>query len=1321
MPNPLSNSNTPKSARTQSSIFSFFSTPSKKADGTQAACAKDSQDELLSQIDVSIDSDVLAEVEAAEREFSSPVKKRMAAPLTRKRKVASRGAGNNENMMDVEFSSGGEEEDNYDPPSADDDDADDDYDPASASTLVPGRSGVSSRSRTVEDSEDDDDALSGELSDELSNELNDGSSKRGSKPLPVRGGSGSQFKTPELKRAKYSSAGASSGSEGAPLMGMLGSPSVWQKSVPPRNGTSLSTVSASSSGSLPLMQAMMQGSSAEDSKRARTAKFAKKNVERYRWLEDVRDAQKLRPSEPGYDKRTLHIPASAWSNFSPFERQYWEIKSKHWDTVVFFKKGKFYELYENDASIGHQEFDLRMTDRVNMRMAGVPESSFDHWVAQFLAKGYKVARVDQMESKLAKDMRERGASSKGDSLVTRELTSVLTLGTLVDPSLLTQDLATYCMAVAEAPGEPDSSGAASAVSFGVAFVDTSTAQFHVCTIAEDDADRSGLETLLVQTNPREVVYVRGGAGPGQRLAGGALSAASLTKGSSVDAGDILSSPDAWDGMAGISQATWRALKNTCRPNTDWIALAPRKEFWDVPTLKHEIEEAGYFVEGEWPPALRQAADAERLAFCAVGGLVSYLRTLKLDKDLVSLGNFSAYSPMQNSTALVLDGPTMSNLDLFSISSEDGSGPAAVPKTASVKGTLFGLLDHASTAFGRRLLSRWVCHPLRHATAINARLDAVEFLMADLELNERLHATLVGLGDIERGLSRIHSGRCKVADFVAVLSGLRAMDGLIRQLRNSYGDSAPTRIQAMLRSFPPITDILEGFAGSFDEALAVSEGRLLPYPGCDQPCDAVQETIAELDSWFAAHLKENRRRFDCASIVYKNMGKEHYQLEMPASIKVPSSYLRLSSTKALNRYWSPTLKVKVQAHAEALETKSLVLDSYRSRLYARFDKHYGSLMKAVAITAELDCLLALSVASQSLGTPACRPLILESNGSAGGFVEFQKLRHPCVALSGSASEFVANDIVLGRREGALAADATGPDAASMVLLTGPNMGGKSTLLRQLCLGVILAQLGCYVPAEAATILPVDRLFTRIGARDNMLAGRSTFMVEMAETSTILRYATPRSLVVLDELGRGTSTHDGEAVAYGTLHALCSRLGCLGIFSTHYGLLAESLLSPAGASGTVEPHLRPMHMACAVSEEEHRVTFLYRLQAGIASKSHGMNVAAMAGVPIPIVARASAVAEEFERSVKDKQRRARPHSDAGPESAAAARVLPVTLQSDFANLLRMSKLESGNCASSSGTVSASEDVPVGGGHVARTANENQYWCCIVDHLRRAMAIS
>ncbi|KAJ2714892.1 DNA mismatch repair protein msh6 [Coemansia spiralis] len=1278
MPYPRGSS-TPKSARTQTSIAHFFSTPPAKR-APQKPEDRDSQDALLDQFDAVVDDDVLADIAQAESALASPEK-----TTVRKRKVES---------MDID------EPGNL---PSDDDDEDVDYKPETSGR----RNG---RRRAVSDSESDTDAdVCDEPSPSAAKQVAAQQRQPGGRGKGQGNGQGSR--TASLASLRFSSVGSSASSVGTPLArGLAGA------AVP-----SLSRADTSSDSAAPLLQRMqsqLQGpATPTDAKRARASAFAKKNEERYAWLEDVRDAQQLRPDEAGYDRRTLYVPPGAWKQFSPFEKQYWEIKSQHWDTVVFFKKGKFYELYENDATIAHQEFDLKLTDRVNMRMAGVPESSFDHWVAQFLAKGHKVARVDQMESRLAKEMRERGTAKKGDSLVVRELTGVLTAGTLVDPSLLTQDLATYCMAVVEATD--DGGGAAGATSFGVAFVDTSTAQFHLCTIRDDDADRSGLETLLVQVNPREVVYVRGGAGPGRRATAG-LAASALTRGASTE-GAELSGPDAWDGMAGISQGTWRTLKCTCGPSTEWVALAPRSEFWDVPTAKREIGQAGYFDGdgGAWPAALQHALKHEPLALTAAGGLLSYLRSLKLDADVASLGNFAPYAPMQHGTALVLDGPTLSNLDIFTVSAEDGcSNPvaAAARASAGAEGTLFALLNNARTPFGRRLLSRWTCHPLQRAAAINARLDAVEFFLRDADAGAALADALAGLPDLERGLSRIHSGRCKVPDFLAVLDGLDAVGALANRLRQAGGGRLPERIGTLLAALPALDGVLAEFRAAFDGRVAGSEGRLLPFPGSDPPYDESLAALAALDEWLEQHLRQNRKQLGCASIVYKSMGKEHYQLEMPASVHVPDSYLRLSATKAVSRYWSPALREKVQARAEAVETQSMVLDSYQSRLYARFDRHYAIAMKAVAVVAELDCLLALATASGSLGAPACRPTIIEDNGASGGYIEFRQLRHPCVALSVGASTFVANDIVLGRRhaadggsgsEAGFGSGGSGGgdgDPASMILLSGPNMGGKSTLLRQLCLGVILAQLGCYVPAESATLVPVDRLFTRIGARDNLLAGRSTFMVEMAETATILRYATPRSLVVLDELGRGTSTHDGEAVAFGVLHGLCARLGCLGVFSTHYGLLGESLLG-------VEPHLRPMCMACAVDEDEHRVTFLYRLQRGVASKSHGMNVAAMAGVPVAIVRRAAEAAERFERGLKSRQCQA--------QLAASARVLPLPLQSDFANLLRMAAADHSGSGGADGKPAAGvHEAPVGGASGARRANENQYWSCIVDHLRRAM---
>jgi len=227
-------------------------------------------------------------------------------------------------------------------------------------------------------------------------------------------------------------------------------------------------------------------------------------AQRYTWLASILDADRNPPGHPDYDPRTIYIPPLAWDKFSPFEKQYWEIKQKFWDTIVFFKKGKFYELYEDDATIGHQLFDLKLTDRVNMRMVGVPEASLDIWANQFVAKGYKIARVDQMETALGKDMRERGEKSgpkskpqKEEKVIRRELASVLTAGTLVDGGMLQDDMATFCAAIKEGShnGRP---------AFGIAFVDTATGQFQLADFV-DDLDMTKFETFVAQTRPGELL------------------------------------------------------------------------------------------------------------------------------------------------------------------------------------------------------------------------------------------------------------------------------------------------------------------------------------------------------------------------------------------------------------------------------------------------------------------------------------------------------------------------------------------------------------------------------------------------------------------------------------------------------------------------------------------------------------------------------------------------------------------------------------------------------------------------------------------------
>lgn len=347
---------------------------------------------------------------------------------------------------------------------------------------------------------------------------------------------------------------------------------------------------------------------------------------RYPWLANIMDAERNRPGTPDYDPRTLYIPPLAWSKFSPFEKQYWEIKSKFWDTIVFFKKGKFYELYENDATVGHQLFDLKMTDRVNMRMVGVPEASLDHWANQFVAKGFKIARVDQMETALGKDMRERdektgkgGKPKKEEKVIRRELASVLTSGTLVDGGMLQDDMSTYCAAITER--EVDGLPA-----FGIAFVDTATAQFQLCDFV-DDVDMTKFETFVAQTRPGELLLEK----------------------------------------SCISSKAVRILKNNTSPTCLWNYLKPEKEFLTADKTALKITGEHYFksdndADDAWPTVLKEAREKE-LCFSALGALIWYLQMLKIERDLISLGNFNWYDPIRKASSLVLDGQSLINLEV----------------------------------------------------------------------------------------------------------------------------------------------------------------------------------------------------------------------------------------------------------------------------------------------------------------------------------------------------------------------------------------------------------------------------------------------------------------------------------------------------------------------------------------------------------------------------------------------------------------------------------------------------------------------------------
>ncbi|GAA6018493.1 hypothetical protein JCM11491_006423 [Sporobolomyces phaffii] len=973
----------------------------------------------------------------------------------------------------------------------------------------------------------------------------------------------------------------------------------------------------------PLLQSSGSGSSAiktaAEMSREKEKQQKKANETAYGFLAKPRDADRVLHSDPGADPRTLYIPSDIWVSFTPFEKQFWEIKQNHFDTVLFFQKGKFFELvsipvlcesgarygdtdsvapnvqYEDDARIGHTVFDLKLTDRVKMAMVGVPESSFDFWAAKFLAQGYKVGRVDQSETALGAEIRNKDAKAAagkgkakakggGKEIVRRELKSVLTSGTIVDGTMLTDDMSNHCVAIKE-----ELSGSSTLPSFGVCVLDASTAEFSLSHFA-DDVSRTQLETLIRQLKPKEIIHQKGN----------------------------------------LSVPSLRLLRNCLGIDCQWTALKEGKEFLRSEDAREEViklfktantdqqaseneEEAS--DDALVPQDIREMYD-KPLAMSALGGMIWYLRQLNLDSELVTANNFNIFDPLSRGTALVLDGQTLAHIEVLQ-NSQGGT-----------EGTLFQLLSRCITPFGKRLFKVWLCAPLRDVAGINDRLDAVEDLLSNSNFAASFDNMARKLPDLERKLSRIHAKSCRKSDFIEVVAAFDKIAEGMKNMADLCESFKSTGIPKLIRDCPDIRQVL-------DDLQELYEGEeLLPVDGKDEEYERIRERVDNIEAQLQSELKAAQKQFKDTSIQFKDIGtKDIFQIEVPVKHKVPNNWTKMTSTQKVNRYYSPEVSRLVTSLKEARERKGMVVNDFQFKLYGEFDKDYSTWMTVVRTVAQLDCLMSLSKSSAALGEPCVRPEIVDSDQA---ILEFEELRHPCILSA--ATDFIPNDVAIGG------------NAQNLMLLTGPNMAGKSTMLRMTCTAVIMAQLGCYVPASKARIAPVDAIYSRMGANDFIFANASTFKVEMDDCNKILTKATPRSLVILDELGRGTSTYDGMAIAYSVLHRLATHVGCIGFFATHFTSLTEDF--------AYHPEIRCCNMQTHVNDETREVVFLYKLVDGAAPRSYGPHVASMAGLSETIVERAIAISKQFETTSKARERQQRANES-----------LPLTAQADAAFLIKL----------------------------------------------------
>jgi DNA mismatch repair protein MutS len=812
------------------------------------------------------------------------------------------------------------------------------------------------------------------------------------------------------------------------------------------------------------------------------------------------------------------------THVTPLRKQYLEIKSKHPDAVVFFQLGDFYEAFDEDAETVAHELDVVLTSRPvakNQRipMAGVPCHAIEGYVARLIEKGYRVAIADQMDD------------TTSGGLVVRQVTRVVTPGTVVEPALLDEKRPNYLAAVVI---EEDPSAASEAMltagRAGLAYVDITTGEF---TTAQLDATE--VEQELARVQPRECL-----------LPGDATGKTPIPVSQFLSSGTHVTPLPAYRFELGAAR---QALLDHFR----------------VATLD------GFGCAGK-PLAIRSA-----------GAILHYLRETQKGalRQIVSLSTYSTSRFMR------LDANTRRNLEI-----------TETIRDRRKRGSLLGVLDETLTPMGGRLLRSRLAQPLLSPQELEGRLDEAQAFYEETILRGKVRETLKGVPDLERLTNRALGGTATPRDLVGIKQALQAvpdLGGLLSQSTVCHSQFAQS------------LDLCEDVAAMVASAIVddppgkASAGGVIRR-GYSSELDDLLQSVREAREWLANLEKREQKRTGIKSLKVGHNKVYGYYIEVTkANVDaVPEEYTRKQTLTNSERYIIPELK--------EVETRILSAEERQSevevRLFSEICQQVAARAKSILGTART--LARLDVAS-TLAEVAVRNRYVRPELINDDVLDIAAGRHPVVEKIQRDEPFTPNDLRLD-------------DAERILIITGPNMAGKSVYLRQAALIVLMAQIGSFVPADEARIGIVDRIFTRIGAQDEVAFGQSTFMVEMVETANILNHATPRSLLILDEVGRGTSTYDGLSIAWAVVEYLHNHpeRRARTLFATHYHELTEMAQRL--------PSVRNYNLA--VVEEGKQVVFLHKVEPGGADRSYGIHVAQLAGVPRPVIHRAEELLTQLE---------------------------------------------------------------------------------------------
>lgn len=909
--------------------------------------------------------------------------------------------------------------------------------------------------------------------------------------------------------------------------------------------------------------------------------------------EDADEEEEEEVPKPARGKKGPAARKSA-SKLTPMEKQVIDIKKKHMDTLLVVEVGYKFRFFGEDARVAAKELHI-MCVPGKMRYdehpseahldkfasASFPTHRLHVHVKRLVSAGHKVGVVRQLETAALKK-----AGDNRNTPFVRKLTNLYTKGTYIDDTegldgpIAAPDGASsstghlLCLTETNAGGY----GTDERVRLGIVAVQPTTGDV----IYDDFYDgflRSELETRLLHIAPCEFLVV-----------------------------------------GSVSKATDKLVEHLSGSRTNVFGDRARVE--RVEKNKTFAAQA-YTHISDFYAGKMQADDSseektamldkvhqlsEPVTMC-LSAMITHLTDYGLEHVFDLTKNFQAFSARSH---MLLNGNTLSSLEIYQNQTDH-----------SEKGSLFYILNRTQTRFGQRLLRKWVGRPLLDQTQLQERIAAVdELLDSDRAIpTDRIKNLLSHVrGDLEKSLIRIYYKKCTRPELVSVLQTLQTISNEYAHVKSAEDSGFKSQfLSEAIASLPLISEDVISYLERIDLQAAKDDDK---YSFFREQFETEEITDHKLGIASVEHDLEEHRAL--AAKTLKKGNKINYvtvsgiefliEIENTQLKNVPASWAKISGTKKVSRFHTPEVIKLIRERDQSKEALANACDVAFAELLTEVGTKYQTFRNCIQSLATLDCLLSLAeIASQPGYTKP--EFIVDSNEVR---IEVTEGRHPMVEQL-LLDTYVPNDISLSTKERAL-------------LITGPNMGGKSSYVRSVALISIMAQIGCWVPASLARLTPLDAIFTRMGAFDNMLKGESTFMVELSETSDILKQATPRSLIILDELGRGTSTHDGVAIAQAVLDHVVRETKALTLFITHYQALSRM------AEQYQSRELRNVHMRFtehAGDDDQTDITFLYEVGEGVAHRSYGLNVARLAGLPKDVLDVASVKSTQMEEEANRRK--------------------------------------------------------------------------------------